>query len=290
MRKISVGCGGIVEVEDGRPYTGKARPREQAKICVDVQCVQCSCDTALLDSRYLLSEGADTWAFGDAVSAIDRALEMAFSVMVDGESALVTVGIPGRYISDDLAAESVTLTFTAHLDIVENGKSVFEFTPKEKLAIGIKFKNLGSGLYREGSVSKQLSAAVMFRNAVRWLSMISPDEAKDVLAEIGAIKCQCYNNLALFHLHQCHYKLSIAAATTVLMADAANVKALYRRAVANTAIQNYETAIDDIEAALVIDPSNAAVRKQYELVRRKQRAVAVKYATAMKKFFHLKNP
>nr|XP_045620164.1 70 kDa peptidyl-prolyl isomerase-like [Procambarus clarkii] len=288
MRKISINCWGQVDVEERRHYRGKAGPREQAKIHVDVRDVVCSCDVALLASQYLRGEGVDTRVFGDAVTAVDRALELALSLMVDEETAILNISIPGKHVSDD-HTEMVVLSCTVSLSIVENGKLMFEFTPKEKLAIAVKYKTMGSGLYKEGSkegcVSKQISAFFFFRNAVKWITMINADESEDILGEISEIKSQCYNNLALYHLHRHHYKLSVAAATTVLIMDNKNVKALYRRAVANTALQNYEIAIDDIEAALAIDPNNGPVKKQCDIIRRKQRAMSVKYANALKKLF-----
>ncbi|KAG7174077.1 70 kDa peptidyl-prolyl isomerase-like [Homarus americanus] len=284
MRKIIVTCRGEVEVEGERPYTGKAQPREQAKICVEFQDKYCSCELELLDSRYLISEALDSQIFGEAISALDRALENAFSVMADEETAFISISIPGRFVNDDLT-ELVEFTCTACLKIIENGKLILEFTPKEKLGIAVKYKNLGIGLYKEGCLSKQISAFFMFRDAVKWLVMIEPDEVKDSFAEIQVIKMHCYNNLALYHIRQHQYKLAISAATIVLDTDEKNVKALYRRAVANTEIQNYEIAIDDIQSALAIDPNNGPAKKQLDMIKKRQRVVSDKCAQAMKKFF-----
>lgn len=284
LRKISITCWGKVDVEGEYIYTGKTQPREQSKISVDVQDIFCSCDVGLLESQYLTCEATKPKIFGEAVSALDRALEIALSLMVDEESALLNIQIPGKYISDYLT-ELVVFTCAVCLKIVENGKLIFELTPKEKLALAVKYKNIGIGLYKEGSHAKKISAFFMFRDAIKWLSMIGSDETKDILGEFQAIKIDSYNNIALCHLHQHRYELSIAASTAALRIDVKNVKALYRRAVANTELQNYEIALDDIQAAFAIDSNNVPVKKQLEVIKRRQKAVLEKYAEAMKKLY-----
>lgn len=273
-----------MDVEGENVYTGKMQPREQAKIYVDVQDIYCSCDVRLLETQYLASEGTKPHVFGEAVSALDRALEIAFSIMVDEERAVLNIQIPGKYISDDLT-ELVVFSCVVCLKIIENGKLIFDFTPKEKLGVATRYKNIGICLYKEGSLAKKLAAFFMFRDAIKWLLMIGPDETKDILGEFQIMKIHCYNNIALCHLNQHRYELSIAASTVALGIDMKNVKALFRRAVANTELQNYEFALGDIQAAFAHDPNNLLIKKQLELIKRKQKAVSEKYAQAMRKLF-----
>lgn len=284
MKTIRINSSGQVEVTGENKYNGASCPREQAKIVVKIQDMNSSCNAELLESQYLTSKAAETHVFGDAVTPFDRTLEIAISLMVDEECAFLDASIPGKYVSQTLT-ECVVFSCTLCFKIIEVGKAICQFNAEEKLALAVKYKNIGIGLYKEGGVSKKISAFYMFRNAVRWLAMIGLDEMKDMAGEVQAVKTRCYNNLALYHLHQCHYSHAASAATTVLNVDNRNVKSLYRRAVANTELQNYELAMEDIRAALALDPNNGSVRKQQEVIKRKQKAVSEKYAQAMKRYF-----
>uniref|UniRef100_A0A0N7ZCQ5 Uncharacterized protein n=1 Tax=Scylla olivacea TaxID=85551 RepID=A0A0N7ZCQ5_SCYOL len=282
MRTFNVTDFGEVEVVGQHSYTGQARPREQAKIGVSLQEVCCSCEMELLDSRYMSSKAFESHVLGDAMSALDRALETSFFLMTNDEIARVVVCLPGKLVN---VSEDVSFMCTAHLRIEENSRPVYELTPADKLGIAVKYKNMGVSLYKEGLLHKQTLAFFVFSDAVKWLCMIPPDEAEDLFQEVMTIKMQCYNNIALFHLQQHNYNLCVVAATILLNVDEGNVKALYRRAVANTEMQNYELAAEDLRAALLLDPNNKSLKRQQDMIKRKQKDLTDKYAVAMKKMF-----
>lgn len=282
MRTFSITGFGVVEVAGQHSYSSQPRPREQAKIGVGLQEVWCSGEVNLLESKYLNSKAYEPSILGDAMTALDRALETVFSLMLNEEIAKVAVSLPGKLIN---LAKDVTLTCTVHLRIIENNKVVYRFTTAEKLDIAMKYKNIGVALYKEGLLHKQILAFFMFSDAVKWLCMIEPEEGKDSCKEVTTIKMQCYNNIALFHLQQHNYKLCISAATRLLSVDGTNVKALYRRAVANTELQNYELATEDLKAAVLIDPNNKSVKRQQDIIKKKQKGLTDKYSVAMRKLF-----
>ena len=282
MRLFSITGLGEAEVTGEHSYSSEPRPREQARIGINLQDVWSSCEVEVLESKYLSSKVCESFVLGDAMSALDRALETAFFLMVNEETAKVSVSLPGKLVS---VSENVSFTCTAHLRIEENNKPVYELTPADKLCIAVKYKNMGVTLYKEGLLHKQILAFFIFSDAVKWLCMIPPKEAEDLLKEVMTVKMQCYNNIALFHLQQHNYSLCVVAATTLLSVEKGNVKALYRRAVANTEMQNYELATEDLSAALLLDPSNKSLKRQQDVVKKKLKDLADKYAIAMKKFF-----
>lgn len=282
MRTFNVTGLGEVEVVGQQSYTGQPRPREQAKVGVTLQEVCCSCEVELLDSRYLSSKAFEPHVLGEAMSAMDRALETSFFLMTNDEIARVVVCLPGKLVN---VSEDVRFMCTAHVRIEENSRPVYELTPADKLGIAVKYKNMGVSLYKEGLLHKQTLAFFVFSDAVKWLCMIPPDDAEDLAQEARTIKMQCYNNIALFHLQQHNYNLCVVATTVLLNVDEGNVKALYRRAVANTELQNYELAAEDLRVALLLDPNNKSVKKQQDVIKRKQKGISDKYAVAMKKMF-----
>lgn len=282
MRTFNVTGFGEVEVVGQQSYTGQSRPREQAKVGVTLQEVCCSCEVELLDSRYLSSKAFESHVLGEAMSAMDRALETSFFLMTNDEIARVVVCLPGKLVN---VSEDVRFMCTAHVRIEKNSRPVYELTPADKLGIAVKYKNMGVSLYKEGLLHKQTLAFFVFSDAVKWLCMIPPDEAEDLVQEVRTIKMQCYNNIALFHLQHHNYNLCVVATTILLNVDEGNVKALYRRAVANTELQNYELAAEDLRVALRLDPNNKSVKKQQDVIKRKQKGISDKYAVAMKKLF-----
>jgi len=76
---------------------------------------------------------------------------------------------------------------------------------------------------------------------------------------------------------QCALKLedwgaAVDAATRALGVDPASVKALYRRAVANTALSNFSRAKADLQQACALDPKSRDVREQFEKTKAAARA------------------
>lgn len=282
MRTFSISGFRVVEVAGQHSYSSQPRPQEQAKIGVSVQGVWCSVEATLLESKYLSSKAYEPSILGDATTALDRALESTFFMMLNEETANITVSLPGKLVN---MPEDVSLTCTVHLRIIENNEVVYRLSTAEKLDIAVKYKNKGVALYKEGLLHKQILAFLLFCDAVKWLCMIEPEESKDLPNDVTTIKMQCYNNIALFHLQQHNYRLCISAATTLLSVEGSNVKALFRRAVANTELQNYELATEDLKAALLVDPDNKSVRRQQDIIKKKQKGLTDKYAVAMKKLF-----
>ncbi|KAK7083442.1 hypothetical protein SK128_001155, partial [Halocaridina rubra] len=220
--------------------------------------------------------------YGEAASLLDRAFERAFSLLVSNEVAVVEIRIPKTLLENSI--EELSLKCKVQLIILEYNKSVYECSVDEKLSMASKYKNLGIALYREAISSKQLSAYLFFSQAVKWLCTIDLKESGEKRKEIEELKAQCYNNIGLYLINQKNYPLVIEATTKVLKLDKQNVKALYRRAVANTEIQNYELAEEDLRSALLFDPNNGPVKKQIEEVKKREKVVSDKYALAMKKF------
>jgi tetratricopeptide (TPR) repeat protein len=62
-----------------------------------------------------------------------------------------------------------------------------------------------------------------------------------------------YSNLALCYLRSKRYDMVITFANQVLQSDSANVKNLYRRAVARRHTKAYDEAVEDLEKVIQLD-------------------------------------
>lgn len=92
-------------------------------------------------------------------------------------------------------------------------------------------------------------------------------EAIDACAKSdSAIAIACYNNRAACYQQLSNFSGVIADCTHVLEVDAANQKALLRRALAYEGLERYRLALQDIRALLAINP-NIDVRPSCEMER-----------------------
>mmetsp|Transcript_9508 Transcript_9508/g.13988 ORF Transcript_9508/g.13988 Transcript_9508/m.13988 type:complete len:301 (-) Transcript_9508:173-1075(-) len=80
--------------------------------------------------------------------------------------------------------------------------------------------------------------------------------------EVKELRIGLMNNISFVHFKEQKYQQTKEYATKVLLLDPANVKALYRRAVAFRADGDCHSARADLRQALKHDPDNRAVQKE----------------------------
>lgn len=80
--------------------------------------------------------------------------------------------------------------------------------------------------------------------------------------QVKSLLVSLQSNLSMMYFKLNKYKQSAVVASSVLKIEANNVKALYRRAVANRKLGEYTKARDDLRNALKHDSTSAAVRKE----------------------------
>jgi peptidylprolyl isomerase len=80
------------------------------------------------------------------------------------------------------------------------------------------------------------------------------------LYQICRIACKL--NLALAYINTSDFISAITEATSALSKDPNNVKALYRRGLARNRIGSPDNALVDLNAALVINPTNMSVKAE----------------------------
>jgi hypothetical protein len=84
-------------------------------------------------------------------------------------------------------------------------------------------------------------------------------------------------------------KLSLDVASQALKVDPANVKALYRRALANRKLGNAKEARDDLKEALKTEPNNAAVRKEFFSIKKEMEESSAREKKQLQKAFSSKS-
>lgn len=86
------------------------------------------------------------------------------------------------------------------------------------------------------------------------------------LSNLSTFKLQCHSNLSQVYLNLNLPKKSLEQSKLALAQDSQNVKVLFRKAIAEKMIEEYEEALSTLEEALKYDFKNVAVLKEKEKV------------------------
>jgi len=140
-------------------------------------------------------------------------------------------------------------------------KDRWEVAEKEKLSEASRLKAEGTEAFKAG---KWAQAQPLYAEAAGWVEYDDDFVEESTKAEAGALVISCWLNEA-----QCCLKLqdwagAISASSSVLRKDGENVKALYRRGLANTKLQNFEMGRQDLKRAATLDPKSREIREALE--------------------------
>nr|XP_034836523.1 peptidyl-prolyl cis-trans isomerase D [Maniola hyperantus] len=150
-------------------------------------------------------------------------------------------------------------------------------------------KTVGNALFGaaqyQAAARKYRKCARFLRRAADVLAEGSKGPGDDYNEEILTYRVQCSLNLAACAARVRDHRACITSCTEVLRIDANNEKALYRRAQASFALQDYEAALADLRRADCVAPRNGAVRKLLEDVRHEYRSYNELQKQRLAKFF-----
>ena len=140
-------------------------------------------------------------------------------------------------------------------------KDRWEVAEKEKLSEASRLKAEGTEAFKAG---KWAQAQPLYAEAAGWVEYDEDFVEEATKAEASALVISCWLNEA-----QCCLKLgdwagAISASSSVLRKDGENVKALYRRGLANTKLQNFEMGRQDLKRAATLDPKSREIREALE--------------------------
>lgn len=132
----------------------------------------------------------------------------------------------------------------------------------EKLDILTMIKEAGNYFYRNGDFVKATRKYKKFtRYYNKFNDITTSEEDKKTL---DAVQLVNLTNLAATELKLQEYEDVIFSCNAAIKLDENNVKAFYRRGVANIELKNYEKALDDLKMALKLSPNNMTIVKEFE--------------------------
>jgi FK506-binding protein 4/5 len=191
-----------------------------------------------------------------------EALESAVIRIVPEEEVEVTAVSDEAWIDPALNLSSLRASETAmHVKLVsfskaEDSWSLSADQKTQRLAL---LKEAGGSIFKSGRVRFALARFIAAGRSV--------EHEKNVSAECKNLVRLCLLNQAMCHLKLGEAGKAESACTKVLKEDPENVKALFRRAQAETKLGEHTRALADLKRAAEIDPSNAEVRALFANVK-----------------------
>lgn len=260
---------------------GKGRPPPGAEVTVHYE-------GWLLDGHKFDSsrDREESFTFKLGVGQVIEGWDIAVAAMAVGEIGLFTCRADYAYGWEGKPPKipvDATLRFEIELiDWTPASKPVSDMSAAERLKFGLQKRAEGTAALKAGEHADAISEfdkGVESLGSLRMLmSSASPDPTQ--LAQVDDALRSCLLNAA-----QCHLKLSDWSATVAkcdhvlgtLPAESAStstgadervaavrLKALFRRGVAQLALDQFDEAKSDLKAACMLDPKSKEVRSEYE--------------------------
>ncbi|XP_047069821.1 peptidyl-prolyl cis-trans isomerase FKBP62-like [Lolium rigidum] len=215
-------------------------------------------------------EDGEPFEFKTDEEQVIDGLDKTVITMKKGEVALVKIPPELAFGSTETKGEltllppNSTVFYEVELVSFEKEKESWDLkSNSEKLEAAAKKKEEGNVWFKMGKYTK---ASKRYEKAVKYIeydSSYSEDEKK----QSKALKININLNDAACKLKLKDYKEAVKLCTKVLELESTNIKALYRRAQAYTALVDLELAELDVKKALEIDPDNREVKVAYKALK-----------------------
>eukprot|EP01066_Platyproteum_vivax_P010640 Platyproteum_vivax@DN4786_c0_g1_i1.p1 len=156
--------------------------------------------------------------------------------------------------------------------------------PSERIKLAAKNKEEGNELFKNGRFE---FAAQRYIKALGHTNKVFDSGPQDK-AEINKINLSCHLNLAQCYLkagQEATFRKAVASCDRALEIDTTNVKAMFRRGLANEKLKDVDQAAEDLKAAKKVDPENMDVLRALERVEKLQKAQLEKSKKMYAKMF-----
>lgn len=136
------------------------------------------------------------------------------------------------------------------------------FTINEKIDILNKIKESGNYFYR---LDDYTQSARKYRKVTRYYNHFKDQtKCEDEEKTLDILQLTNLTNLAATELKLQDFEDVRYSCNAAIKLDPNNIKAHYRRGIANVELKNYEMALDDLKFALNASPNSKAILKEFE--------------------------
>ncbi|EGC33166.1 hypothetical protein DICPUDRAFT_154821 [Dictyostelium purpureum] len=144
------------------------------------------------------------------------------------------------------------------------------------LKVGESIKNIGNNYFKEGKLNEAIGK---YKKSLRYLDCCSNIDG------LKQIQTVCYNNMAQCYLNQKKGSEALENCKKALEISPNDQKALFRKAKANTLLQEYDEATKDLKAIVEKDPQNKDASNELSRVLKLQKSIDDKAKKAFSKMF-----
>mmetsp|Transcript_59138 Transcript_59138/g.175791 ORF Transcript_59138/g.175791 Transcript_59138/m.175791 type:complete len:487 (-) Transcript_59138:86-1546(-) len=199
-----------------------------------------------------------------------RAWDEGFASMKVGEKAILRCKPDYAYGANGSPPKipaNATLNFDVELlGFEEKPKEKWEMSPEEKVEYAKKLKEAGTQFFKKSSF---YDAASKYEDAATY---VFEDESEEPVPDDDKpLYVACLSNAAMCYIKQGEWSDAIKACDKVLAVDGEenNIKALYRRGLAEINLGEFKEAKVDLMKAYGIDNANKDVRKALKQLKAK---------------------
>lgn len=204
---------------------------------------------------------------------VPRGVEKAIESLKEGEKAHFTIRADYAYGAQGDAKFNIPANADLHYEIellsMEKPKDHWQFDKlEEKIEQANLRKTQGNALYSQGKYSRAIGK---YKRALEFVDYLykATDEEKQ---KANQVKLVCHLNMAQCFLKQQDWKLAIEQCNKSLEIDKSSSKAIFRRAQAHSALDNWDLARADFDRALELLPGDADVTREYNKLKLKMKA------------------
>mmetsp|Transcript_16147 Transcript_16147/g.41790 ORF Transcript_16147/g.41790 Transcript_16147/m.41790 type:complete len:581 (+) Transcript_16147:94-1836(+) len=244
-----------------RRGTGDSCPRDASLVCLLVTSATGG-DGAVLPGF----KGPQRLDFCAGDGEVCDALEFAVLKMKAGEEAVLTCVPPMGYREPrlGLAGDETCAVLTVELTSMEESADPAGLHLEQRLAFAAARKGVATKLFGQ----QRFALALARYDGI--LALVEPSSG----SEVEELRRACQLNRAACLLKLAKPQDAKAACEKVLKLDPDNIKARYRRASANFALSDYESAKSDVSLVLGQDPRNAEARDLSTKIKEAQKQYA----------------
>lgn len=194
--------------------------------------------------------------------------------------------LPSDYVIEPSAPKDDG-TGDIYEEVLADNDSVDIEDPESVFKVSNALKDIGTKLFKEKDFER---AYQKYAKAAAYLEEYFPNDlSEENLDELYKLKVSVNLNVALVGLKIKKHNETIKAATAALetekIEDKSKAKALYRRGSAYLSLKNEEASIRDLNEALSLSPSDGAILKAIEDVKRIEKERIAKEKKAFSKMF-----
>ncbi|KAI0211564.1 Peptidyl-prolyl cis-trans isomerase FKBP4 [Lamellibrachia satsuma] len=213
------------------------------------------------DVSFVMGEGSEV--------GLLNSVEYAIRKFKKAEKALLTVASRYGYGTSGNTEFNIPpnadLEYEVKLKTFEKVKESWEMDEDEKLEQADMMKGKGTSFFKKG---KLVVALRYYKKVVSFLENETSYEG-DKAEKRKALLLAVFLNLAMCHLKQGEDLEACAQCDKALELDPSNEKGLFRRGTARLNLKEFEEALNDFRAVLVVDPNNKAAKNQVVLTTQK---------------------